>query len=601
MRMRHDRLRPFAVSGRWTLVAIILAFAIYTGLSLLLSSRTGDRSQNRAQVLQVAARQRTLAERYAKEILLARTGAPSAATVVAHDLDQSARAMLDGGLAPALAGDDDQASLAPLQGTVLRLQLRQEQSLIHDLIATGNAVLSGDTKPVRLTGGERYPRTMPPVLRLTALTGLTSNVSLNVARSIGESSDRSLSSLISLQRLLAAVGLAVFGLLSWALVSSTRRRSAHFRSLVASTTDLVLVFTDGHCRYASNSVLGMIGCHESTVLGDGIFEFVHSDDRAGLLHALRHGGQTTIAFQLSHLEHGWRELEANLTDLRDDRHVRGIVLNARDVTERKLADAERERLFEQEKVTNERLRELDRLKDEFVALVSHEVRTPLTSINGYLEMLSDGQLTAEQREFTNIIGRNSDRLLRLINDLLFIAQIEDGGLTVERDQIDLGPILAQSLIAAAPSAAAGEVELLGDDSLPLPITGDPGRLAQLFDNLVSNAIKFTPAGGAVEVTAGMQTDIVWIDVRDTGIGISEVEQEQLFNKFFRTRAVTKSSIQGTGLGLTISRAIVHAHGGEIRLESEEGRGSVFRVELPISTAPASARPYASRAGSPSAG
>src|ERR1700674_964875 len=201
-----------------------------------------------------------------------------------------------------------------------------------------------------------------------------------------------------------------------------------------------------------------------------------------------------VAFRLPHL-HGWRELEANLTDLRDDRHVRGIVLNARDVTERKLADTERERLFEQEKVTNERLRELDRFKDEFVALVSHEVRTPLTSINGYLEMLSDGQLTPEQREFTNIIGRNSERLLRLINDLLFIAQIEDGGLTVERDQIDLGPILAQSLIAAAPSAAAGELELLGDDSATLPITGDPGRLAQLFDNLVSNAIKFTPAGG----------------------------------------------------------------------------------------------------------
>jgi PAS domain S-box-containing protein len=508
-------------------------------------------------------------------------GSPSAADRIGGDLEKSATALLDGGTVPAVAGDDDELELAPVTGALVRRQLRQERSLINDLVASGTALMSGRPQPTQLTGHERLRKTMTPLRRLTALTGLTSNVSLNVARSIAEASDRNVSKLISLQRLLACIGLVVFAILSWALVASTRRRSAHFRSLVASTTDLVLAFSTGQCRYVSNSVLQMIDRTEAAVLGDGIIDFVHPEDRAVLLDVLRTPDSPTVEFRLEDSRRGWRALEANVTDLRADRHVRGIVLNARDVTERNRIETEREGLLEQELQANERLRELDGLKDGFVALVSHEVRTPLTSILGYLELLTELELSEEARAYTDIIERNSDRLLRLTNDLLFIAQIEDGQLTVERDRIDLGPIIAEALAAAAPRAKTGDVSIAVYEDSSLPITGDGGRLAQLLDNLISNAVKFTPAGGSVEVAAGSSADAVWIEVRDTGIGINLDDQEQLFNKFFRTQAATKASIQGTGLGLAISKAIAQAHGGSIRVQSVEGEGTTFRVDLPV--------------------
>jgi PAS domain S-box-containing protein len=575
------KFRPFSHSGRRTVAAIMLVFTLYTGVSLILSARTATHAEHQANVLQAAARQRTLTERYAKEVLLALAGSPSAADRIGSDLEKSATALLDGGTVPAVAGDDDELELAPVTGALVRRQLRQERSLINDLVASGTALMSGRPQPTQLTGHERLRKAMTPLRRLTALTGLTSNVSLNVARSIAEASDRNVSKLISLQRLLACIGLVVFAILSWALVASTRRRSAHFRSLVASTTDLVLAFSTGQCRYVSNSVLQMIDRTEAAVLGDGIIDFVHPQDRAALLDVLRTPDSPTVEFRLEDSQRGWRALEANVTDLRADRHVRGIVLNARDVTERNRIETEREGLLEQELQANERLRELDGLKDGFVALVSHEVRTPLTSILGYLELLTELELSEEARAYTDIIERNSDRLLRLTNDLLFIAQIEDGQLTVERDRIDLGPIIAEALAAAAPRAKTGDVSIAVYEDSSLPITGDGGRLAQLLDNLISNAVKFTPAGGSVEVAAGSSADAVWIEVRDTGIGINLDDQEQLFNKFFRTQAATKASIQGTGLGLAISKAIAQAHGGSIRVQSVEGEGTTFRVDLPV--------------------
>jgi len=267
--------------------------------------------------------------------------------------------------------------------------------------------------------------------------------------------------------------------------------------------------------------------------------------------------------------------------------VIAVAAIAQDITDRKRVEQERAQFTRELEVQNERLLELDRLKDEFVALVSHELRTPLTSIRGYLELVLDGEagkVTDEQRQFLGVVERNANRLLDLVGDLLFLAQIEAGKLTLEVGAVDLAAVAAESVETSRPLAEEKDITLtLATSPLPL-LAGDRARLAQLLDNLVSNAIKFTPEGGRVDVRASSARGNTVLEVRDTGMGISADEQEYVFERFFRTSRATEQAIQGTGLGLAISKAIVHAHGGQITLASNEGEGATFRVVIPLRAA-----------------
>ena len=242
------------------------------------------------------------------------------------------------------------------------------------------------------------------------------------------------------------------------------------------------------------------------------------------------------------------------------------------------AEAAQRLLLEQ----NDRLRELDRLKDEFVALVSHELRTPLTSITGYLELvLDDSELLPEHRRFLEVVDRNADRLLRLVSDLLLVAQIESGKLALEPEDVDLADLATHSVEVLRPAADARGIDLRLD-AHPIPtMTGDPARLGQLLDNLVSNAVKFTEDGGRVVVALGVTGEDLVLAVSDNGIGIPVAEQRRLFDRFFRATTAQDRAIEGTGLGLTIVHAIVRAHGGAIEVTSDEGQGTTFRVRLPI--------------------
>ena len=232
---------------------------------------------------------------------------------------------------------------------------------------------------------------------------------------------------------------------------------------------------------------------------------------------------------------------------------------------------------------NERLREVDRMKDEFVSLVSHELRTPLTSIRGYLELLMDegGELTPEQLRFLKVADRNSQRLLELVGDLLLLAQIDAGKFALEQDDVDLATVVHESVEACRPLAESKEIELTEEvDEVPT-LVGDRARLAQVLDNLVSNALKFTPGGGRVSVSLLCAEGHVRLEVADTGIGVAAGEQTRLFERFFRSSSAAHNAIPGTGLGLSITKAIVDRHGGRIGIESAENEGTTVRVELPL--------------------
>jgi signal transduction histidine kinase len=225
---------------------------------------------------------------------------------------------------------------------------------------------------------------------------------------------------------------------------------------------------------------------------------------------------------------------------------------------------------------------LERLRDAFVGAVSHELRTPLTSITGFLEMLGDEEadLSPSGRTYLSVIRRGTSRLHGIVEDLLLVAQIEANRLELESDPADLGELATAAVEAALPAAAEKGIDLQLDTDGSLPLEADAGRLRQVLDSLVSNALKFTPAGGTVSVSTSSSDGEARIEVADTGIGIPQDELGQLFSRFYRASTATRRAIPGAGLGLVIARAIVEGHGGTIALASREGQGTRVTVSLP---------------------
>jgi signal transduction histidine kinase len=228
--------------------------------------------------------------------------------------------------------------------------------------------------------------------------------------------------------------------------------------------------------------------------------------------------------------------------------------------------------------------ESGRLKSEFFALVSHELRTPLTSIIGYLDILQETATDAlgeNGRRSVDVIGRNTKRLERLVEDLLLLTQVDAGTFRVEPVPTCLRQIAQDAIEAMTPRAETGGVELTLDMAeLPL-VSADASRVAQVLDNLLSNSIKFTPPGGRIDLRVHREGHQVAIEVQDTGTGISPEELEHVFDRFFRAAEALSNHIQGVGLGLAITKVIVESHGGTISLHSEEGKGTLVRLLLPM--------------------
>ncbi|WP_406832239.1 ATP-binding protein [Pedococcus sp. KACC 23699] len=260
---------------------------------------------------------------------------------------------------------------------------------------------------------------------------------------------------------------------------------------------------------------------------------------------------------------------AQLVDITDQRGARELLEGAL----RKEQDAVRE------------LKRLNDAKSTFVSSVSHELRTPVTSVVGYTEMLIDGlggEVNPDQRDMLGRIRRNGQRLMILIEDLLTASRLESGTSSPVLRRHDLRDSARGALEGVTPLLRNRRLRMnLEVGSQPTPVMADPEQLERLVMNLLSNAIKFTPDDGSVTVRVSHQGSRALLSVSDTGMGIPEDEQDQLFSRFFRSSSAQRQAIQGTGIGLSIVRGIASQHGGSVSAASVEGFGSTFTLELPL--------------------
>lgn len=230
------------------------------------------------------------------------------------------------------------------------------------------------------------------------------------------------------------------------------------------------------------------------------------------------------------------------------------------------------------------LKKLDQVKSDFVSMVAHEIKGPLNSVLMLLNNVESGlagDLTDKQSE---ILGRVSERVKSMVSlsaELLDLAKIESGLINQEKEELDIGALLAQQADLCREKAAAKSIDLVvAPPDLPVVAMGNRTNLQEVMANLISNALRYTPEGGRVVVSAGVEESFAVFAVTDTGYGIAPEEQERIFQRFYRVKTEQTRSISGTGLGLAIVKSIVETHNGMIRVESQPGEGSTFRVYLP---------------------
>jgi PAS domain S-box-containing protein len=369
---------------------------------------------------------------------------------------------------------------------------------------------------------------------------------------------------------------------------------ARFRSLSENSSDVItIVDRRASISYQSSAVTQVFGFQPGDLIGTELVDWLHPDDvpvvRA-LLHEAVTSGTAPSLFEcrMCHHDGTWRDAETAISNLLDDPSVNGLVLNSRDITHRKRTERELLETLDREHDMRERLQEADRIKTDFVSAVSHELRTPLSSILGYLEMLEDGgsgPLDAEQARVLDVVDRNARRLLALIEDLLTISRVESGTFRLELEPVEIQSLVDAAHQAVMPSLAGRDLDLRVDVGEGTgSILGDAAHLDRLLINLLTNAIKFTPDGGRVALSAHRVDGTVVIEVSDTGIGIPLEEQVNLFERFFRSSSARRLAVPGTGLGLSITKKVVEDHGGEISVSSIPGKGTTMTVRLPVTPA-----------------
>jgi two-component system CheB/CheR fusion protein len=373
------------------------------------------------------------------------------------------------------------------------------------------------------------------------------------------------------------------------------------RPLLESSWDVVcLLDRDGVVRYANPSITRILGYAPAEFVGRHALEPMHPDDgpaTAPLFARLTQSPRATFnhTFRYRHRDGSWRWIEGAGTNLLDDPAVGAVVASFRDVTEHKALEQALQQRAEQ-------LAEADRRKDQFLAMLAHELRNPLAPIRNALHLLRMSEAREEGAEWAGqMIERQVQTLVRLVEDLLDVSRITCGKIHLRPERVDLPAVLTRAVELARPLIDANRHQLAVSFSAePLILEADPTRLEQVFANLLNNAAKYTERGGAITLTAERQEGQARVSVRDTGFGIAADLLPRVFDLFAQGDNTRDRAQGGLGIGLTLVKRLVELHGGSVTAHSEgEGKGSEFIVCLPLSREAVEQKGDKDRVGSPS--
>jgi len=378
---------------------------------------------------------------------------------------------------------------------------------------------------------------------------------------------------------------------------------SRYRRLLHTAPDAILeVNQEGQITLLNEAAERMFGYTRDELLGLNVDSLVPKSMRAGHAeHRASYAAKpntrpmgTGLELQGQRKDGSLFPVEISLSPnwIEGELHV---IASVRDISERKAVENRirllREQYTAELTLKNEQLearnREVERankLKTEFLASMSHELRTPLHTIIGFSELLAEqleGPLTDKQQRFVGHILQDARHLLELINEVLDISKIESGRLELKRETFDFNQCVEEVLAGIRHQAATKNIVLENQNAFHDPLYADRLRLKEILYNLLNNAVKFTPEGGRVWIEAAREGDKLQISVCDTGIGIPEKEQPSIFEKFYQVGDITGGVREGTGLGLPITKHLVELHGGTISVASQPGKGSSFRLALPL--------------------
>ncbi len=363
------------------------------------------------------------------------------------------------------------------------------------------------------------------------------------------------------------------------------------RLLERADTIITVLEADGALRWSAGGALSVFGAHVGLEAGEDALSVIHPDEvgraRASFedLLAGRVGRDQPLEFRIRTTEGRFHYMEAFAESLLDDPDIGGIVVYAHDVTERHDWMEERDRLLEELRGRADELAINAAHREELMAALAHELRTPLTTISGFCELMTEEIVTSDERpssvvqEYLATINDAVRRLVRLTGDLEFLSEVGPGGLRLKSAPVDVATVARRSVDRARRTAASKKVDLHTSIRRGPELMGDEDRIAQVVDNLLSNAIKFTPSGGRVDLRVS-PVDSGWrIQCNDTGIGVPDEELRLVLDRFYRGSNARTASVAGSGIGLSVVRAIVEGHRGTIRIDSEEGAGTRVTVTL----------------------